>query len=272
MEKKTFIPAVQVKEVMLGLSEDSIRERKKRVRSGTSLEQTQKLFLMTNKRLDNMVPEKKFTKFNGSTKGNLLAFVTLPSYDNMWCLPPEHRVKVYAHADGTRRAAGGGEADDQAEQGPQCVFYNTLPCLVWQELGAAYQARAFVDLAAGSGEVAKAALQLRRPCLAVCLSESHQSLLMEHLVEYMQECMADQGNTFFSAKYADFRKGKSSAGTGAEATEKKPAAADGAAKKASSKAKAAKKDSDSSESEEKKKTKKKKKRKAREASSSSSDS
>ena len=107
MEKKTFIPAVQVKEVMLGLSEDSIRERKKRVRSGTSLEQTQKLCLVTNKRLGNMVPEKKFAKFNGSTKGNLLAFVTLPSYDNMWCLPPEHRVKVYAHADGTRRVAGG---------------------------------------------------------------------------------------------------------------------------------------------------------------------
>ena len=270
MEKKTFVPAVQVKEVMLGVSEESIRGRKKRVKSGTALEQTQKLFLITNKRLENMVPEKKFTKFSGTTKGNLLAFVTLPAYDAMWNLPAEHRIKVYAHPEGTRRVAGGDEVDDQAT--PQCVFYNTLPSLVWQELGAAYQAKAFVDLAAGSGEVAKAALQLRRPCLAACLSESHQPLLMEHLVEYMQQCMADQGNKFSVAKHADFRKGKGDAGTGAEAS---TSAASGAAKKASSKgkAKAGKKDSDPSGSEERKKSKtKKKKRKAREVSSSSSDS
>lgn len=203
MDKNRIIPSTQTKEVMVALNEDSIRDRKKRVKSSLQIQQQLRLHLVTNKRLDNMVPDRKFDKHKATTKGNVIAFLTLPSYESMWSLPRESRIKVY----GSRRVSGGDSADDvePSADEPTCVFFHALPANLWQDIGAAFQAKGFLDLSAGSGEVAKAALMLRRPCLSICLSDEHQMRLMDHLVDFMQQCMLDQGNTFVNLKYMAFK-------------------------------------------------------------------
>jgi hypothetical protein len=208
MDKNRLYGCTNVKELSIAINEDSIRDRKKRVRSSMQIQQLQKFYLISSKKVDNLVPDKKFSKHTGSTRGNLIAFVNLPSLDAVWALPPDVRERVY----GSRRVSSGNAAEDDdrdpSDATPSAVFYHATPSHLWKDLGQAFQAKAFLDLAAGSGEVAKAALQLRLPCLALCLTDEHQVRLMDHLVEFMQESMLDTGSTFQNQAYITFKKGK----------------------------------------------------------------
>ena len=71
------------------------------------------------------------------------------------------------------------------------VFLNGLPMQVWKNVMTAYCSKGSIILAAGAGDTCKAAMLLRQPCLALCLSEAHVKFLFDHLVEWMLTCMED---------------------------------------------------------------------------------
>jgi hypothetical protein len=164
MDKNRVLPCTHVKEVMVAINEDNIRDRKKRVRSNMQIQQLHKFQLISNKKMENMVPDRKLEKHQGSTRGNLIAFVHVPAFESMWSLPRDVRNKVYHRLDGSRRVSSGNAADDAEPSGeePTCAFFHAMPTSVWQDLGTAFQAKGFLDLSAGSGEVAKAALLLKK--------------------------------------------------------------------------------------------------------------
>jgi hypothetical protein len=89
------------------------------------------------------------------------------------------------------------------------MFYHNLPAILWTNVLQAYGGRGLIDLAAGSGEGCKAAMTLRKPCLAFCLSESHVLNLWDHLVDWMLTSMKTQTNVFFSQPYKAFVEGSS---------------------------------------------------------------
>ena len=64
-----------------------------------------------------------------------------------------------------------------------------------------------IDLSAGEGEVCKAAMLMRKPCLAFCFSDVHVKLLFDHLVTWMLANMADAGTIYFNASYKAFKAG-----------------------------------------------------------------
>ena len=72
------------------------------------------------------------------------------------------------------------------------VFFNGLPAILVANVMRATGSKGLVDLAAGVGEGCKAATSLRKPCLALCLSETHVRLLFDHLVDRMLTAMLDQ--------------------------------------------------------------------------------
>ena len=57
------------------------------------------------------------------------------------------------------------------------------------------------------GEGCKAAMALRKPCLALCLSETHVRLLFDHLVDWMLTTMLDQTSVFYNQAYKTFKAG-----------------------------------------------------------------
>lgn len=81
----------------------------------------------------------------------------------------------------------------------------------------AYASKGLIDLSAGSGEGCKAAMLLRKPCLAFCFSDAHVRFLFDHLVEWMLEQMTDSKSVYFNQNYAVYKKtgsGQAAGGTG----------------------------------------------------------
>ena len=67
--------------------------------------------------------------------------------------------------------------------------------------------KGLIDLGGGTGEGCKAAMALRKPCLALCLSETHVRLLFDHLVGWLLTTMLDQTSVFYSQNYKTFKAG-----------------------------------------------------------------
>lgn len=70
----------------------------------------------------------------------------------------------------------------------------------------AYAAKGLIDLSAGSGEGCKAAMSLRKPCLAFCFNDEHVRQLFDHLVSWVLECMTDSKSVLYNQNYANFKK------------------------------------------------------------------
>ena len=87
------------------------------------------------------------------------------------------------------------------------VFLNGLPMQVWKNVMTAYCSKGSIILAAGAGDTCKAAMLLRQPCLALCLSEAHVKFLFDHLVEWMLTCMEDQSSVFHNQAYRKYKAG-----------------------------------------------------------------
>ena len=80
----------------------------------------------------------------------------------------------------------------------------------------AYASKGLIDLSAGSGEGCKAAMSLRKPCLAFCFNDEHVRLLFDHLVEWMLENMADPKSVYFNQNYAAYKKSGASSTAASE--------------------------------------------------------
>ena len=80
----------------------------------------------------------------------------------------------------------------------------------------AYGAKGVIDLSAGEGEVCKAAMQLRKPCLALCMSDVHVRLLFDNLVTWMLANMLDQGSIYYNVAYKTFKTSSANAAQAAQ--------------------------------------------------------
>ena len=97
------------------------------------------------------------------------------------------------------------DTDKQPEDALVPVFFNGLPAVVTANVMRATGSKGLVDLAGGMGEGCKAAMSLRKPCLALCLSEIHVRLLFDHLVDWMLTAMMDQTSVFCNQTYKTFK-------------------------------------------------------------------
>ena len=81
------------------------------------------------------------------------------------------------------------------------MFYNSLPAMLIKNVMQATVSKGLIDLAGGMGEGCTAAMAWRKPCLALCLSETHVRLLFDHLVDWMLTTMLDQTSVFYNQNY-----------------------------------------------------------------------
>ena len=228
--------AAYQKEILVGLDEDTVRKRKARVKSSAPMSTTSRIQVITNNPIEKTVPDKRYDDYHGSTRNDMLTLVSLVQFELKWNLPLKDKIQVYNGPESNRRVStdkvllnimptsstcdnvynitfeDGSAIDDLKAQEP--VFHGGLPCLMWKNLFQAYGTKGIIDLSAGDGEICKASMLMRKPCLAFCLSDTHVRLLFDHLVSWMLSNMTDDKCLFYNSNYVKFKANERSGGTG----------------------------------------------------------
>ena len=114
MMGKTLCGKLNKKVVTVAYSEESVTSRKMRVRGVATVEQSEGLTLFTSGQFS--VPEKKREHYQGSNRGNLLAWVKLPNWEQCWKLRFEKKKALYGKA---RVPVGGTSVDADDEDGEE---------------------------------------------------------------------------------------------------------------------------------------------------------
>ncbi len=137
-----------------------------------------------------MVKPAKFNDYNGWNNSDCIALIPAIHPVETWQLPR----KVKAEVLGTRLLEGKDYIDDTLEP----VFSNSfLGANFYTNMFDAYGAVGVLDLTAGAGEAAKAAIVKRLPYVGVCLTEQHAVKLEEELTEWVVKCQQQEGHPLF---------------------------------------------------------------------------
>ena len=102
---------IEIKDVTVVISEESMREKKQRCKTG--INQVVRMRLMSNEPLEKTLPERKRSTFQGSTKGNVIGFVGLSPASDVWKCTFEEKQAMYGDKIiGGDAAAADEQADD----------------------------------------------------------------------------------------------------------------------------------------------------------------
>jgi hypothetical protein len=202
--KKAGLTDCSVRVFNLFLSEQSLRARKAIVRGSDPISQRQCMLCVTASPLvPDTIPEKAHTKYQGTNRGDVIGLIHMPALEGAWQLPFSKKKAVYADrlvsGDTQDKDARSQHRDDSLEP----TFYNFMPELFFQNLYVTMSGVGVIDLSAGPGEAAKAALVMKRPYLGLCLTEGHVTLLYRHLVNWALSEMGSEGSPLYSSKYAE---------------------------------------------------------------------
>jgi hypothetical protein len=202
--KKAGLTDCSVRVFNLFLSEQSLRARKAIVRGSDPISQRQCMLCVTASPLvPDTIPEKAHTKYQGTNRGDVIGLIHMPALEGAWQLPFSKKKAVYADrlvsGDTQDKDARSQHRDDSLEP----TFYNFMPELFFQNLYVTMSGVGVIDLSAGPGEAAKAALVMKRPYLGLCLTEEHVTLLYRHLVNWALSEMGSEGSPLYSSKYAE---------------------------------------------------------------------
>ena len=88
-------------------------------------------------------------------------------------------------SDGADDAASSSATKRRTDDTRELAFFHALPSTFWEEVLYDYQIGAVIDVAAGDGSLALAALRARIPYTGVCLTEEHKSKLLSRLKDLL---------------------------------------------------------------------------------------
>ena len=192
--------------------ESSVAERRAYCRRAVaSLKSNETAYIITNDFV--RLPQKKKKHFSGTNLGSSLVEVPLASAKETWKLQREAKKDIYGKY---QVAVGGKESDaedddelmmdettkkqqkvDPREEVP--VFYWQPSSLLCDEILHMYSVCAIIDLTAGSGQWALAALKNNIPYFGVVLTPSHLKSLREWLITAVLRGQQDETSAFFNA-------------------------------------------------------------------------
>jgi hypothetical protein len=214
------------------MQEESLAKRKEKVRGIASLHQVHMLHMVTKDPIDTPAKQKKH--FAGTTKGDLLGPITMPSWDHSWPLAFLEKRKLYGKM---RVAVGGstltgGDDDDEEQEDPdenaldpamvpptvkdslggsaekrkdenmEPVFYNSYPMEYYAELVSMFNMVDVVHLSAADGCCAKACMDARIGYIGLCFTDFHVEALTDHLEMWMLGQFANEKSTFYQPTYS----------------------------------------------------------------------
>ena len=144
--------------------------------------------------------------YEGTNRGSVLGPVTLPPQTTGWMLTPKQKKEVFGKL-GRVSVGGAGPAIQEAEpeeeapdkNGPQPVFYHTMPMQVAEEMIHCFDAQAVLDLTPGDGAWAMACIRSRIPYTGIVFSKAHEVGLMSWLELQVLSAMQEETDGMYAA-------------------------------------------------------------------------
>ena len=199
--RKDASPDAEEKEVIVAFDDESMRLRKKLSRGCYSLRSTL-LFYSKSPLIPDVVPEKQYDSYTvpGNTSDMTVGFIKALGPSSLWHASREDKVAILSDARAvtpTDAATAKNEAaDDGSVMSSQSVFScQTLPTDLYREVLKAHSCKGVIDLSAGQGQLARAAICDRLPYWGLCLTEAHCKQLEVQLTKFVFDEMRREGST-----------------------------------------------------------------------------
>ncbi len=185
-------------------SEESLRARKTLVRGSDSLPQQGTMFCVSATTIVGEIsPERRHIMYSGTSRGDIIGPIVLPTLAAHWQLPFGKKRELY----GERLFAGCASDTDarsaRKDETLEPVFYNHFPLLFYENMYSLFLAETVIDLSAGPGEAAKAALRTKTSHLGICLTDAHLVKLYRYLTHWTLMEMGTEGSPLYSPKYVE---------------------------------------------------------------------
>lgn len=191
--------------MVLAYTEESLAARKQKVRGMAVLRQTETVYVLSQKKLQ--LPHRPRKNYAGSSSGDLLQGVVLPSLEDEWHVPWLVKKEAYSKK---HIINVGGRTDsedvppklgDRLNNGKEPMCYFSAPLELLEEFIHQFYAKLVVDLTPADGKFAYACLKCRVGYVGVAYTEAHAKLLEERLVALLSEAMQDSNSPLFNSAY-----------------------------------------------------------------------
>ena len=128
-----------------------------------------------------MVPERPHGTYSGTSRGNVLGFVALPSQADMWYASRKEKKLIFDnHFFGSDTAVSAINADDSGDSDGQMkdedmqpTFYHSMPRTLYETMLNSWSVTGVIDCYPGAGELILACIGRRIPVVAFALTEAH---------------------------------------------------------------------------------------------------
>ena len=152
--------------------------------------------------------------YGGTTALNTICNVPVPSRDDQWCLNCGVKQLVLA---GRILPVGSCDPDDDNNEPPthrtdatmEPVLYHSMSPHLWAELLYDFGVGAVIDLTAGDGAVAMAALRAGCPYTGVTLTDAHTTELRKYLHKTAFQAAVTEGDELYDTDLVLSFRGKS---------------------------------------------------------------
>lgn len=188
----------ELREVLVIFEDESIRNRKQRVRG--SYNSSTCVTVATSTIFTQCLPEKAYEHHPGHCFSNVLCNVKALRASEAWHLSRNEKEEVLGkdRVVTITEDAAAKKAESGGSELLESVFSAAaLPVPFYQDLIRGHAAKAVLDLAAGAGNFAKAALLERVPYYAFTLTECHSKKLEVILTQFLVDEMRKEGSTHF---------------------------------------------------------------------------
>ena len=214
VDEESGAPLAKVsRQLRIEYLESAVAERRSYCRKAVaSLKSNETAYIITNDFV--RLPQKKKKHFSGTNLGSSLVDVPLASAKETWQMTREAKKDLY----GKYLVPVGGKDSDGEDDEAEMMMDETptkakqqkldpkeeVPVFYWQpsgllceELLHMYSISAIIDLTAGSGQWALAALKNNLPYFGVVLTPTHQTSLREWLLTSVLKGQHDETSPFF---------------------------------------------------------------------------
>ena len=190
---------------MVAYTEESLAARKQRVRGTGTLKQLETCWVVTNKKLN--LPPRPRKHFEGSSTGDLLSGVALPSLAAEWKVPWQVKKDILGKknlvAVGGKTKYGSEEPkmSNRSNNGEEPLCYWSMPLNWYEELIHQYYGKLIIDLTPGDGRFAWASLLTRTGYVGICYTQEHVEALEKRIFELLEAEMIDSSSPLFNHAY-----------------------------------------------------------------------
>jgi hypothetical protein len=186
-----------------------LQQWRRKSRAGTlSIKQTEWAHILTHNKL--CLPERPRKNYAGTTCGDTLTDVKVPSREHVWCLPWKQKKELYGKK---HLIAVGGKTvgADSSESGQivkrtdatvEPVIWHPTPPELYDTIISDFFVKQVFDLVPVDDIFAYTALKNRIGYIGICFTQAHKDFLEARLLERLAVDMADVASPLYNASYA----------------------------------------------------------------------